>query len=175
MGQEFEEMTEDILCHPKFQALRGHCHHGGENSLFNHLLDSAKEAYRLAGIFGLSEERVRAVTRAAMLHDFFGYDWRSDSHKQMVHQYTGWKRVTHMHAFVHGTMAAERASRYFALDYRQYAAIRTHMFPLAPLPRNSEAWIVTLADKIVATREVAATVGWQVRRWFRRDWASMAC
>ena len=110
-----------------------------------------------------------------MLHDFFGYNWRDESHKQMVHQYTGWKRVTHMHAFLHGTVAADRASRYFALDYRQYAAIKTHMFPLAPMPRNSEAWIVTLADKIVATREMSATVGWQLRRLFRRDWVSTAC
>lgn len=174
MGQEFEEMTEDILRHPQFQALRMSCHHGGENSLYDHLLDTAKTAYQLAGAFGLKDERVRAVTRAALLHDFFGYDWRGDAHRRMVKQYTGWQRVAHMHAFVHGRLAAARASQYFVLDERQRSAITSHMFPLAPLPRSSEAWIVTLADKIVASREVSATVSWQLRKWCQRRRVSAA-
>ncbi len=174
MGQEFEEMTEDILCHPQFQALRSFCHHGGENSLYDHLVDSAKCAYRLAAAFGLSQERVRAVTRAALLHDFFGYDWRDESHKQMVRQYTGWKRLKQMHAFSHGAYAAKRASLYFTLDDRQRGAIRSHMFPLAPVPRSSEAWIVTLADKMVASREMSAAVRWHVRQLYHRARLSVA-
>ena len=42
------------------------------------------------------------------------------------------------------------------------------MFPLAPLPRNSEAWILTLADKIVASREMSAAVGYHMRRWYHK-------
>ena len=167
MGQSFEGMTEDILCHPRFQELRQYGHHGGENCLYNHLVDTAKQAYLLANVFGLKKDRVRAVTRAALLHDFFGYNWRSEEHRREVRQYSGWKRVTHMHAFLHGAVAAERASRYFDLDDRQRAAIRSHMFPLASWPRNSEAWIVTLADKIVASREVSAACSLRLRRmWF---------
>jgi uncharacterized protein len=34
--------------------------------------------------------------------------------------------------------------------------IRTHMFPMVPLPpRHREAWLLCVADKIVATRETA--------------------
>ena len=168
MGQEFEEMTEDILRHPQFQALRSLCHHGGENSLYDHLVDTAWRAYRLAGTFGLRPERVRAVTRAALLHDFFGYDWRDESHRQMLRQYSGWNRLKQMHAFAHGPYAAKRASLYFALDDRQRAAIRSHMFPLASIPQNSEAWIVTLADKMVASREMSAAVRWRLRQLCRR-------
>ena len=33
------------------------------------------------------------------------------------------------------------------------------MFPLAAMPRTRIAWIVTLADKAVASREMAAALG----------------
>ena len=168
MSQTFAQMTGDILDHPLFQEMRGHCHHGGENSLYDHSVDTAKCALRLARKFRLSEERTRAVTRAALLHDFFGYDWRSESHKRQVRQHRGWKRITKMHAFTHGAIAAARASRTFALDDRQRAAITSHMFPLAPFPKNSEAWIVTLADKFVASQEVSATMFFHLRKWQRR-------
>lgn len=168
MLQSFSQITEDILRHPRFQALRHSDHHGGENSLFDHSVDTARCAYNLAKRFRLKEERVAAVTRAAMLHDFFGYDWRSNAHRRFVRRYSGWKRLSHMHAFTHGALAARRANRLFPMDERQKAAITSHMFPLAPLPRNSEAWILTLADKIVASREMSAAVGYHMRRWYHK-------
>ena len=168
MLQSFSQVTEDILCHPKFQALRRSEHHGGENTLFDHSVDTAKCAYRLAKRFHLKEERIEAVTRAALLHDFFCYDWRSPSHRRYVRQYSGLQRLRRMHAFSHGALAARRASRLFPMDERQRSAIKSHMFPLAPLPRSSEAWILTLADKIVASREMSAAVGYHMRRWYHK-------
>lgn len=73
-----------------------------------------------------------------------------------------------MHAFAHGARAARRADRFFPLDERQRSAIVSHMFPLAPVPKNAEAWILTLADKVVASREVSAAVGFYMRRWCRK-------
>ena len=168
MDQFFTEMTEDIIGHPLFQQLRLCTHHGGENSLYVHSVDTAKCACRLALRFHLKQERVRAVTRAALLHDFFGYDWHSDEYKLTLRRYHGWKRLTQMHAFAHGARAAQRAETLFPLDDRQRSAIVSHMFPLAPVPRNSEAWILTLADKVVASREVSAAVGFYMRRWYHR-------
>ena len=165
MDQFFEQMTGDIIGHPLFQQLRLCTHHGGENSLYGHSVDTAKCACRLARRFHLKEERVRAVTRAALLHDFFGYDWHSAEYKQTLRGYHGWRRLKQMHAFAHGARAARRADCFFPLDERQRSAIVSHMFPLAPVPRNSEAWILTLADKMVASREVSATVGLYMRRW----------
>ena len=167
MLQNFLQITEDILCHPRFQALRHSEHHGGENTLFDHSVDTARCAYQIAKRFRLKEERIAAVTRAALLHDFFCYDWRSPSHRRYVRQYSGLQRLRRMHAFSHGALAARRANRLFPLDQRQRDAITSHMFPLAPLPRNSEAWILTLADKIVATREMSAAMRYRVRRWRR--------
>lgn len=168
MAQSFQEMTEDIVSHPLFLQLRACPHHGGENSLYIHSVDTARCAYRLARKFRMREDRVRAVTRAALLHDFFGYDWQSDRHKRFMHRYSGWKRVRHMHAFIHGAHAARRADRLFGLDQRQQQAITSHMFPLAPWPRNSEAWVLTLADKLVASKEVGETVGWHARELYHK-------
>lgn len=168
MTESFREMTEDIVTHPLFLQLRDCPHHGGENSLYVHSVDTAKCAYQLARRFHMREDRVRAVTRAALLHDFFGYSWQSESHRRFMSHYSGWKRVTHMHAFIHGAHAARRADRLFGLDERQRKAITSHMFPLAPVPTNSEAWVLTLADKLVASREVSETVGWHMRTWYRK-------
>ena len=169
MVETFDQMTEDIVSHPLFQQLRTCDHHGGENSLYIHSVDTAKCAYRLARYFHLREERVRAVTRAALLHDFFGYDWHSEEYKHRLRGYRGWQRFVRMHAFAHGARAARRSHGLFHLDQRQYAAIVSHMFPLAPFPRNSEAWILTLADKIVASKEMSAALGYHMRRWYRRE------
>ena len=168
MPQTFHEMTADIIEHPLFQALRGRPHHGGENSLYIHSIDTAKCAYRLGRRFRLKEDRLRALTRAALLHDFFGYDWQGEHYRRYVRRYSGWKRVKHMHAFIHGSHAANRAGRIFGLDQRQCSAIASHMFPLAPWPKNSEAWLLTLADKVVASREVGEAVGWHARVLCRR-------
>ena len=168
MAQTFQEMTDDIIRHPLFVQLRDCPHHGGENSLYIHSVATAKCAYRLARRFHLKEDRVRALTRAALLHDFFGYDWQSDRHRRYMRRYSGWKRIKHMHAFIHGSHAAHRAGRVSDLDQRQRSAITSHMFPLAPWPKNSEAWLLTLADKMVASREMSEAVGWHARGLYRK-------
>ena len=168
IDQEFCRMTEDILSHPLFLKMREQCHHGGENSLYIHSLSTAECAYRMARRFRMKEARVRAVTRAALLHDFFGYDWQSEEHRRFLRHYTGWNRVKHMHAFIHGALAARRADRVFGLDERQRAAITSHMCPLAPFPKSSEAWVITLADKYVASKEVSAAVGWHIKQLYRK-------
>lgn len=104
--EEFHRITDDIITHPLFTQMQDLAHHGGENSLYDHSVDTAKCAYRLARRFHMREERVAAVTRAALLHDFFGYDWRSEAHKQFLRHYSGLRRLTHMHAFVHGAMGS---------------------------------------------------------------------
>ena len=168
MLQTFQEMTGDIINHPLFIQLQDCPHHGGENSLYIHSVSTAQCAYRLARRFHLKEDRVRALTRAALLHDFFGYDWQSERHRRYMRRYSGWKRLRHMHAFIHGPHAARRAARLFGLDERQRSAIACHMFPLAHMPRNSEAWVLTLADKLVASKEMGETVGWHARALCRR-------
>lgn len=169
MDSEFEQITCDILEDPLFQETRSFVHHGGENSVYDHSLATARMAYLLAQRCGMSAERIRSVTRAALLHDFFGYDWHGDWFKGYLSQFSGWQRFRHMHAFVHGDIAADRAQARFGLSDRQRDAIASHMFPLSfSLPRTSEAWIITLADKIVASREVTQAAGYYTMSFCRK-------
>ena len=169
MAPEFEQITCDILEDPLFLETRSFTHHGDGNSVYDHSLATAKVAYTLAYRFGLDQAGVRSVTRAALLHDFFGYDWHGDWFKTYLQQFSGWQRLRHMHAFVHGDIAADRAQARFGLSDRQRNAIASHMFPLSfSLPRSREAWIVTLADKIVATREMTQAAGSYTKSFCRR-------
>ena len=169
MGPSFSAATEDILAHPLFQDTRRLKHHGADNSVYDHSVATARTAYHMACALGLSDADVISITRAALLHDFFGYDWHDESYRRSLRRYRGIRRLTHMHAFMHGLTAARRASRYFALSDRQCDAIAAHMFPVSPvLPRTREAWILTAADKVVASREMSQCVYLTMRRLFRR-------
>lgn len=169
MQSEFKQMTDDILNHPLFMETRCLMHHGNGNTVYDHSLSTAITAYSIAKKLGLSQDMVESTTRAALLHDFFGYDWHDDWFKDYLSQYSGWQRFKRMHAFVHGDIAAERAKEHFNLTDRQIKAIKSHMFPVCfSFPTNCEAWIVTLSDKIVASREISQTVGSYVSTLFKK-------
>ena len=155
MENEFQQMTRDILEHPRFLRLQGFIHHGENNTVFDHSLRVSRRAYEIAKKLNLPEDEVRSAARAGLLHDFFGYNWRESQFRRYKSQYTGWSRIAHMHAFVHGRLAATRAQRVFGVTEEECQAITSHMFPLSPIPRTRLAWIVSLADKEVASREVA--------------------
>ncbi len=81
--------------------------------------------------------------RAALLHDYFLYDWHE--HDDGTHRW---------HGFRHPATAERNARADFAIDDVVANSIRTHMFPLTPVPpRHVEGWLVTAADKISATTE----------------------
>ena len=172
MDEEFFPMIQDILDNPVFQQLKDLSHHGPDNSVYEHSLATARRAYRLGKGVCLKEDELRSLTRAALLHDFFGYDWHDGWYKEFVSRYRGFKRLTHMHAFLHGRIAARRAKIYFDLSPEQCAAIASHMFPLSTsLPRGRQAWLLTLADKMVASREMSITAGRSVYGFWRRLFA----
>ena len=56
-------------------------------------------------------------------------------------------------AFYHPKAAAENSATHFDMTDRELDAILSHMFPLGPLPRNREAWIISFADKACAIAE----------------------
>ena len=54
-----------------------------------------------------------------------------------------------------------------AVTFAHSHGVRVHA-TVNTMPRNSEAWILTLADKIVASREMSATVRYHMRRWYHK-------
>ena len=81
---------------------------------------------------------------AALLHDFYLYDFKDKS--------------TFFNGLNHALIAANNAKEIFDVNDHVYRCIRTHMFPIAPwrFPSSREAWILTIADKMVASGEVFA-------------------
>ena len=159
MGREIQQYAGDILAHPSFQQLRAFEHHGVNNSVYDHSVAVAEAACGLAHLMCLSESETASVVRAALLHDFFGYDWHGERFRRYLSHFSGIRRITHMHGFIHGHIAADRARHMFGLSARECEAIARHMFPLAAMPRTRIAWIVTLADKAVASKEMTAAIG----------------
>ena len=85
--------------------------------------------------------------RAALLHDYFLYDWHE-------HDAPGNKHPR-LHGFYHPGIAARNAKKDFNLTERELDAIRKHMWPLTILPpSHRESWVITMADKYVSSLEV---------------------
>lgn len=166
-NQEFMRITQDILEHPAFLRTKTVIHHGKENTVYIHSVATAFFAYRTAKRLRLSDEDIISVTRAALLHDFTGYDWRKD--KQDEVNYKGLRKLWHMHAFQHGYRAANNAAHYFGLSDKQKDAIKKHMFPLVPFfPRHKEGWIVTYSDKVIASKEMSQAVWNSILTGYRK-------
>lgn len=87
----------------------------------------------------------RELTRGALLHDYFLYDWHDDDHRGL------W----HLHGFYHPGVALKNASKEYALSDKEKNIIKTHMWPLTltHIPTCREAWVVTAADKYISTIE----------------------
>ena len=161
---EFDKMTRDIRRNKEYQKLKKYVHHGGTNTLYQHSISVAYIVFVLCLIFKINKKIMYSAVIAALLHDFFGYSWRdkNSEYSKNIRNSKGIKRITNMHAFSHGPEAVKNSELYFVLSENQKDAIRKHMFPLYPIPpMHMEGWLVTIADKIVATRECFLTfLGW---------------
>ncbi len=116
--------------------------HHGTTSVLKHCIHVAAVSCQLADLFHLKVDR-SALIRGALLHDYYLYDW---------HVPEKWHKL---HGFSHPYVALTNAKRDYYLSEREKNIIVRHMFPLVPIPPScTEAWLVCLADKICATKEV---------------------
>ena len=135
----FEQTTQDILTSTVFLRSKNYIQHG-KTSVFQHSLDVAEICYKLSRFWKVKDRA--GMVRAALLHDFFLYDWHSE-----------WKLT---HGFTHPVAAAENARRYFNISDKEYSLIRTHMWPFTLFhpPKYKEGWFICVADKIVSIKEI---------------------
>ncbi len=125
--------VREILEHETFLSMRDYRHHGNINCL-QHSLQVASRAYHMTRL-GTGIDVISTV-RAALLHDFYLYDWHTDS--------------PGLHGFKHPYIALANAQKLFDLNAIERDAIKRHMWPLTPIPpRYRESYIVTIADKLV--------------------------
>jgi uncharacterized protein len=145
-NEEFVNIIEEFLVHEEFEPMNDYVHHG--NGLLDHTVSVAYGSYKVAKALGIDYV---SATRGGMLHDFYiNYHGKEDAKL-----FKGIKRITKMHGFQHPTYAAEKSKMHFDVSDKEEDIIKKHMFPLTPVPpKHLEGWVVTLVDKIVATKEL---------------------
>ncbi len=131
----------EILDHEAFRSMKYFRHHG-RVSCRDHSIQVALRAFGMAERLGA--DRV-AAARAALLHDFYLYDWHTSG--------------PGLHGFRHPSIALANAQRHFRLSRVERDAIRRHMWPLTAVPpRYRESIIVSLADKAVTLTDYLRSV-----------------
>ena len=137
VSQEYHELVKNILCNREFLKLSLYTHHQWTTRLM-HSINVSYLSWFIARKLGCDE---KAAARAGLLHDFCPYDFKAET-PTGEHQ-----------AFYHPKAAADNSAAHFDVTDRELDAILSHMFPLGPLPRNKEAWIISFADKACAIAE----------------------
>ena len=135
----FLEIVEPILKNKEFLKLGGYLQHR-KTSRLEHSINVSYIAWKMAKNMDC-DEKLAAV--AGMLHDFCVYDFKDQLPEGEMHQ-----------AFYHPKAAAWTSEEQFGIDERVRSIILTHMFPLGPMPKCREAWVVTCADKLCASLEL---------------------
>lgn len=116
----------------------------GDTSVYAHSISVAETSLRIVRKLKLRVNK-RALVRAALLHDYFLYDWHIPEKGRAFHP-TG-----------HPKVACKNAVEDYGISELEQNIIKSHMFPICfCMPRSKEAWIVTTADKICAAREITA-------------------
>lgn len=145
---EINEMINEyggiLLDSPGLQTEKRFVQHG-VTSTFDHSISVAKTAIRLSDKLGLQDKvDYNSLIKAALLHDYFLYDWHNDE---------PWHRL---HGLTHGHTSLLNARRDFKdeLNPRIEDSVEKHMFPLTKTPPSYiEGWLVTTADKSCAWLE----------------------
>ena len=142
MGNEIiNEYLSEVIDTEIVKSMKKYMQHGN-TSAFEHSVKVVKLCYKIDQKFKLNAN-LKDLLLGAMLHDFYLYDWHKRSLKYGLHGYN------------HSRIAMENAIRYFDVNENVQNMILTHMWPLnlTKIPKNKEAWILCLADKICSVEE----------------------
>lgn len=133
------EFVSDIVQYEKYQKLKTFNHHW-EFSIFDHCVNVAYYSYIISRFLNLD---YISTVRAAMLHDFFLYDWKTHKPKEGIH------------GKVHPMIAYNNAVERFNINEKEKDIIIKHMFPITKIPpKYLESWIVCIVDTLCATKEM---------------------
>lgn len=138
MDMEFIRIIRPIVKTENYKSMKKFNHHK-HFSTYYHSIKVAYIAYNYAKKHKLKID-INELVRAALLHDYYLYDWHTKSK---------WHKF---HGFKHPYFALKNALKeYPDLTKREKNAILRHMFPLVPIPpRYRISWIITWSDKIAA-------------------------
>ncbi|MGN0535699.1 MAG: HD domain-containing protein [Eubacterium sp.] len=138
--EQFIAVNEDLLKNEYVRSMKDYKHHGEINTHFH----SVYVAYTVMKICNLIKaDGIEEIVRAALLHDFYLYDWHLEKHEQL-------------HAWYHPKESVKNIKKYnlIPLSKMQKEMILRHMFPLSLPPISVGGWLLTLVDKHCANREL---------------------
>lgn len=97
---------------------------------------------------------LETILLAAILHDYYLYNWREDHSKR------------NKHLTSHPYIAAKNAEKDFGIYEPVKAAIQSHMWPfnITEFPKTKEARIISLADKTIYLREIICSKKYKAKR-----------
>ena len=138
----FRQCLSEMLEHPAILRLKQVPQHKG-GTTYAHCVNVAHQAYSLAKKWRWDID-IRALVRGAMLHDYYLNDTETMPYSD------------YRHSIVHPKLAVSNAERIFPLNPKERNIIFSHMWPIpgAPIPRFREAWLICIADKQCAYREM---------------------
>ena len=138
----FRQCLSELLDNPAIERLKQVPQHKG-GTTYGHCVNVANTAYRLAKQWRWAVD-IRALVCGAMLHDYYLYDTETMPYSD------------YRHSLIHPKMALENAEKHFDIGVRERNIILSHMWPIpgAPLPCSREAWLICIADKLCAYREM---------------------
>ena len=140
--EKYKKAVKDLLRDPRIRKMQEYSQHETSNSL-KHSIHVAKVSFALAERMHVRiDEQVLAT--GAILHDYYLYDIDESGFSD------------YKHGTKHPQTALDNAMKEFQLSPKEQNIIRSHMWPLTlfHVPKSKEAWIVSLADKYCATKEM---------------------
>lgn len=133
------ELTGDLLCNDLVRSMKKYHHHREVSTHFH----SVYVSYNVLKVCEkLSVQKKREIVRAALLHDFYLYEWYTEKHDEN-------------HIYYHPKESVKNIEKYIGtLTPLQKNMILSHMFPTTKvMPKYAGSWILTLTDKRCATAD----------------------
>ncbi|MBE6720112.1 MAG: HD domain-containing protein [Ruminococcaceae bacterium] len=133
------ELTGDLLRNDLVRSMNKYHHHREVSTHFH----SVYVSYNVLKVCEkLSVQKEHEIVRAALLHDFYLYEWYTEKHDEN-------------HIYYHPKESVKNIEKYIGtLSPLQKNMILSHMFPTTKvMPKYAGSWILTLTDKRCATAD----------------------
>lgn len=148
---ELEKIYQTFLHDEKILQMQNIQMHRGSNC-YIHSFKVAKLAIKRA--IRHKKGDLFVILLGSILHDYYLYDWRVEKDK----------RNSHLSSHPH--IAAENATRDFAISDKVKKVIETHMWPVnfTSFPKSKEARIIVNADKTIYLKEIVCSRKYKAKR-----------